>query len=315
MKRTSSVPGRRGPAPTWFPLRRQLLESSVWEEDPTVRVLWVALLLIASEPGRRGTVDMTLRCLAGRACLPLEDTSKALAVLTAPDPRSRTKTADGRRVQLLDTARDWGWRVVNWEAFERDRAAAGSTLRSRRHREALDGNETDCNEMQRIATKPTKEKEKEKEKEKAPMLPSVAAPPAGGRADRRTRASKDEDPPGFSDFWAAYPRQVARKAAAAAWAAMKACDRTAAMEALPRHAATWREEGRQEKAIPHPSTWLNGERWTDKLAARTGPCALPPLVGARPPDAPAIDPAKIEAARRLADERERASDGDRKVQR
>ena len=47
-----------GPAPTWFPLRRQLLDSSVWEENPIVCKLWVTLLLVASEPGRRGTADI-----------------------------------------------------------------------------------------------------------------------------------------------------------------------------------------------------------------------------------------------------------------
>ena len=125
-----------GPVPTWFPLRRQLLDSSVWEEKPIVRVLWVTLLLVASEPGRRGTVDITLRSLAGRACLSPEETTEAMAVLTAEDPSSRTKHAGGRRVELIDPARDWGWRLVNWESFQKDQEAAAKIARQRANRDA-----------------------------------------------------------------------------------------------------------------------------------------------------------------------------------
>ena len=127
---------RGGPAPSWFPLRRQLLDSSVWEENPTVCKLWVTLLLVASEPGRRGTADMTVRALAGRACLSPEETRAALDVLLAPDQRSRSKAAEGRRIEPIDPDRDWGWRLVNWDQYERDRESAGAAIRMRRHRAA-----------------------------------------------------------------------------------------------------------------------------------------------------------------------------------
>ena len=108
---------RGGPAPSWFPLRRQLLDSSVWEENPTVCKLWVTLLLVASEPGRRGNADMTVRALAGRACLSPEETRAALDVLLAPDQRSRSRAAEGRRIEPIDPDRDWGWRLVNWDQY------------------------------------------------------------------------------------------------------------------------------------------------------------------------------------------------------
>ncbi len=155
-------PGRERP---WFPLRRQILDSSVWEENPTVRVLWITMLLVASEPGRRGVVDMTVRALAGRACLSPEDTRAALDVLLAPDPASRSTTEYGRRLEALDDHREWGWRIVNWEAYQRDECAMGSTLRSGRHRNA-----TDSNGKQREATHSTDEKEKEKESD-TPIVP------------------------------------------------------------------------------------------------------------------------------------------------
>jgi hypothetical protein len=126
------------PVPTYTPIMRQILDSSVWEADVRARVLWITMLVTASEPGRRGTVDMTLRALAGRACLPVEDTIDALAVLSSPDPTSRTRAEEGRRIVLLDaTGRDWGWRIVNWEKYAKAQermyaAARQKSLRKRR---------------------------------------------------------------------------------------------------------------------------------------------------------------------------------------
>lgn len=107
--------GRRGPARTWTPIRRALIESSIWGESPEVCKLWVTLLLIADEPGRAGDVDMPLEILAARARLPVPVTKRCLATLMAPDPDSRSRECEGRRVAPIDPARTWGWRLLNWE--------------------------------------------------------------------------------------------------------------------------------------------------------------------------------------------------------
>lgn len=119
----------------WFPLRRQILDSSVWEEPLAVRVLWVTILLVASEPGRRGTVDMTLRLLAARAAMSPEEAKSALEILMAPDPQSRTHEHEGRRLLPLDPDRSWGWRVANWDAYEEAREAAFHSVRQQRYRD------------------------------------------------------------------------------------------------------------------------------------------------------------------------------------
>lgn len=123
----------------FVPILRQLLESSVWEADLRVRVLWITMLMISSEPARRGTVDMTVRALAGRACLSPEDTAYALGVLAAEDPSSRTKANGGRRVELLDPERDWGWKILNWGLYEKARARMLGAARVARHRDAQPG--------------------------------------------------------------------------------------------------------------------------------------------------------------------------------
>lgn len=68
----------------------------------------------------------------------------------------------------------------------------------------------------------------------------------------------------FDDFWAVYPRKVAKGHARLAF--KKACDKEDAgriIEAASQFAAV--VEGKEKQYIPHPTTWLNGERWDDEL--------------------------------------------------
>jgi hypothetical protein len=66
---------------------------------------------------------------------------------------------------------------------------------------------------------------------------------------------------GFEAFWSAYPRKVGRGAAARAFAA--ACRKAPAEEIIAAvQQASWHTN---PKFIPHPTTWLHGERWTDEV--------------------------------------------------
>lgn len=71
--------------------------------------------------------------------------------------------------------------------------------------------------------------------------------------------------PEFEDFWAAWPKREAKKDALRAWNKLSPVQRVAALAALPAHVERWRNEGRARNHIPHPATWLNGERWEDEL--------------------------------------------------
>lgn len=71
--------------------------------------------------------------------------------------------------------------------------------------------------------------------------------------------------PSFEEFWAAWPKREAKKDAKRAWDKMPPQNKIAALQALPGHVDRWRREGRARNHIPHPATWLNGERWEDEL--------------------------------------------------
>lgn len=72
----------------------------------------------------------------------------------------------------------------------------------------------------------------------------------------------------FEQFWAECPRKVGKGAARKAWIkAIKRADPAEIAEAMTAHAQHWRDSGTEERFVPHPSTWLNEDRWLDELRA------------------------------------------------
>lgn len=87
---------------------------------------------------------------------------------------------------------------------------------------------------------------------------------AAAAAARRERKKPLGEPQGFAEFYAAYPRKVARPEAAKAFgkAAARASHETI-MSGLERAKAAWARRRTELEHIPHPSTWLNQDRWKD----------------------------------------------------
>ena len=81
---------------------------------------------------------------------------------------------------------------------------------------------------------------------------------------------RDDD---FDKFWEAYPRKEGKQKAKSAFAKVTVPVQVL-LEALDNHKASaqWTKDGGQ--FIPHPATWLNGQRWQDQMspasAARKG---------------------------------------------
>ena len=67
---------------------------------------------------------------------------------------------------------------------------------------------------------------------------------------------------GFEEFWQTYPRKVGKGAARKAFtAAMLKTTASVVLQALASQ-----QFGSRERFIPHPSTWLNEERWLDEVS-------------------------------------------------
>lgn len=89
---------------------------------------------------------------------------------------------------------------------------------------------------------------------------TTRAPRASGGVEKSAVESS------FGQFWAVYPRKVAKQNAFKAWQKLKPDDELvqkilSALEQQKKSVDWLKDNGRY---IPHPTTWLNGKRWEDE---------------------------------------------------
>ena len=73
----------------------------------------------------------------------------------------------------------------------------------------------------------------------------------------------------FNEFWNAYPRKVNKKEAKQKWFKAKLPDLPIILKALENQKQTESWQKNEGKYIPHPTTWLNQERWNDEVTSST----------------------------------------------
>jgi hypothetical protein len=76
-----------------------IITSSIWSADSDIRVVWITLLAMSDA---KGLVETSLPGLARIANVSLEICEKAIAYLESPDPYSRSKDHEGRRIKQID---------------------------------------------------------------------------------------------------------------------------------------------------------------------------------------------------------------------
>lgn len=99
----------------------QIFDSSI-AENYRHRHVFMDLIVLADSDG---VVDMTLEAIARRTNAPMQDVQEAVEALSSPDPASRTREEDGRRLLPLDRGRAWGWQIVNYQHYRKIRDEEG----------------------------------------------------------------------------------------------------------------------------------------------------------------------------------------------
>lgn len=87
-----------------------IVDSSVWKEPDRHRIVWVTMLTMAD---KHGFVGASIDGLARRANVPEADVESALQAFLSPDPRSRNREHEGRRIQEVPR----GWHILNHGYF------------------------------------------------------------------------------------------------------------------------------------------------------------------------------------------------------
>lgn len=126
---------------------RELLSSSVWVGTPKhVKLVWVSLLLLKDQDG---IVSASVPGLAKEAEVSIEECLDALARFHAPDPHSRTKDFEGRRIETVDG----GWKILNhWKYRDKENTEERKKKDAQRAQDRRD--RTKADESGRIRTDP-----------------------------------------------------------------------------------------------------------------------------------------------------------------
>ena len=131
--------------PMYAKVFAQIFDSSI-ADNYNLRHFFMDLLVLAEVDG---VVDMTPEAIAARTRIPLEDVNRYIAELESPDPRSRSAEHEGRRIVRLDTHRNWGWRIVNYNIYRRiaseEQRRYMTKNRVRKHRKSKALQDSQCN--------------------------------------------------------------------------------------------------------------------------------------------------------------------------
>lgn len=159
-----------------------ILDSSLWSQDLATRVLWITMLAMAD---RVGEVSASIDGLARRANLTREECEAGLAKLAGPDPDSKSKAFQGRRIRAIPG----GWKVLNYEKYRELRTA---------------------NQIAEAERKATWRNSKKDKGDDAGHVPPVPSESADKRADGEAEADREEKTKPRSPF-----RGAARRTATA----------------------------------------------------------------------------------------------------
>lgn len=238
----------------WTKLFASITESSVWcADDKTLRV-WVALL---ARCNAEGIVEGSIPGFANLCRMTIEDFEIRISNLSQPDPYSRTKTNEGRRIEEVPG----GWKVLNYLAF-RDKGQYKDGSRANYYRQYRRNVARNNSTVANV----TRTQDTDTDTDNTPPAPSNGAGGADGSgATNGSLAAASPSLQAFSEFWERWPKKKARSEAEKAWRKIPASlvpVILADVASRCRGDPDWlKEEGRY---IPNPATYLNGRRWEDQ---------------------------------------------------
>lgn len=152
----------------WTKLFSSIVTSSIWcEDDPAVIRVWIAMLAMCDATG---VVEGSIPGFANLARVSAADLARVITILESPDPDSRTRDYEGRRIESIPG----GWVILNYGAY-RDRGQGKEGSRAPYYREYRSGKKS-CTQQSDVAH--NAEVEGEAEEERVGEDRSVILPPS-----------------------------------------------------------------------------------------------------------------------------------------
>jgi hypothetical protein len=205
-----------------------IVDSTLWMQPHDVLRVWIAMMAKADATGY---VRASVPSMAHLCMVPIERLEQVLAILTSPDPYSRTPDDDGRRLRAVEG----GWQLVNYLAYRNARDVDAERLRKREwdreHRSSgharskQSDSPTQSDAVRRNPTSPTHaeaeaevEAEKPKQEQASPRgsrLPAGSTLPADWlewARGERPELDVNLEAAKFADYWHSQAGAKGRKA-------------------------------------------------------------------------------------------------------
>ncbi|MDD5485959.1 MAG: hypothetical protein PHW65_00130 [Dehalococcoidales bacterium] len=211
----------------------EIITSSIWSEDDKTRIVWITMLALKDKDGY---VAASIPGLADVARVEIADCERALTKLESPDKYSRDRGSDGRRIAKVEG----GWIVINHEKYRNKLS----------------------NEDKNIQARERMRKWRERNRERN-VTHVTRTPVYVSESSLKKEDCKGKE---FEEFWQLYPRKVGKGSARRAFHTHKCKDIMEKIKKsidIQKHSDQWQKDGGQ--FIPHPTTWINQERWNDEV--------------------------------------------------
>lgn len=172
-----------------------ILKSSVWDETPTTRIVWITFLLEADE---HGFVKGVERGLARIANVTAEQFRAAVEVLEAPDIESQDQDFGGRRLEKVEG----GWQVLNYAKYREIRTREQVREAEKKKRQRARGKQPEAGKsLPESAIAPAAAAADENVPGHVPPVPPIASASASASESGGRGAGEGGEPPPFAIGW------------------------------------------------------------------------------------------------------------------
>ena len=115
----------------YIKLFQSILTSTIWNESNEDRIVWITLMALAD---KHGEIQGSIPGIARMANVDPDKCRAAFDKFLSEDPDSRSKTAGGRRLEVIDG----GWALINHQKYRamasKEDEKAKTSERVARHR-------------------------------------------------------------------------------------------------------------------------------------------------------------------------------------
>lgn len=251
-----------------------IITSTLWSEDDRTRIVWITLMACAD---KNGEFQGSIPGLARIAGVPVEDCRNAIAKFLSPDPDSRTKDDEGRRIEEIPG----GWALLNYRKYrdmasdeDRKRAAAErqQRVRDRKSRNSHAESRTSHAPVTGESLQKSQAEAEAEAKKDTPPLPPGGSPPSAARSQEQTlpgvtvdkKPDQNSVPEGFDEFWECYPKKVAKQDAMKAFRKIPPAVQLTILNDIAARCQSEQWTKSNGQFIPYPATYLRGRLWEDQ---------------------------------------------------